>query len=121
MDCSLLRLPQSESSFQGSVRVFVAASTSCFSDVSFAEACHLLNDLEYDKIEIWLDETGEHLKPSTIAADPEAFALHYRETTRLTPVAFYLENDVSLETFTALSKLAKHMRITQITLPASPM
>ena len=101
--------------------MFVAASTSCFTDLSFTDACHALSDLEYDKIEIWLDENGEHLKPSTVVADPDAFALLYRETTRLTPVAFYLGCEVDLNTFTILSRLAKHMRITQITLPASPI
>jgi len=101
--------------------VFVAASTSCFSDVTFSEACHLLTDLEYDKIEIWLDESGNHLKPSVVTGDPEAFAALYRETTRLTPVAFCLGNDLSLDAFSKLSKLAKQMRVTQITLPASPM
>ena len=101
--------------------MFVAASTSCFSDVSFTEACHLITDLEYDKIEIWLNESGDHLKPSVVAANPEAFFAEYRETTRLTPVAFCLASDVNAATFSALSKLAKQMRVTQLTIPASPL
>src|SRR5262245_39956413 len=44
--------------------VFVAASSRCFEDLSLAEACQQLSDLGYDKIEIWLDEKTEHLKPS---------------------------------------------------------
>ena len=37
--------------------MFVAASTRCFADKGFAEACHLLTDLEFDKVEIWFDDT----------------------------------------------------------------
>jgi len=44
--------------------VFVSASTRCFSDKSLAEACYLLDDLEYDKVELWMDETQSQLKPS---------------------------------------------------------
>ena len=101
--------------------MFVAASTRCFSDKSFQEACDLINDLEYDKIEIWLDEKSDHLKPSTIEADPERFLVKFREMTRLTPVAICFEENVSLETMAAISKLAKSLRITQITIPASPL
>ncbi len=101
--------------------MFVAASTHCFADKSFAEACHLLNDLEYDKVELWLDDTTDHLKPSEIGADPDAFAVRYREITRMTPVALCLEHDVDLDVFTGLSKLAKLLRVTQLTIPASPL
>ncbi len=99
--------------------MFVAASTRCFADKSFAEACFLLDDLEYDKVELWFDETRDHLKPSTVIHDPEAFYNRFREATRLTPVAFCLETDIDLDGFRVLSKLAKQFRMTQITLPAS--
>jgi sugar phosphate isomerase/epimerase len=101
--------------------VFVAASTKCFSDKSFEDACFQLADLEYDKVELWLDESSEHLKPSVLAQDPEGFYARYRDITRLTPVALCLEHDVDAAIFAALSKLAKLMRVTQITIPASPL
>ena len=101
--------------------MFVAASTHCFGDKIFDEACNLVTDLEYDKIEIWFNERGEHLKPSVVASDPDAFFARYRETTRLTPVALCLEHDVDLATLAGLSKLAKLMRVTQITIPSSPL
>ncbi|MDB5386064.1 MAG: Xylose isomerase domain protein barrel [Planctomycetaceae bacterium] len=101
--------------------MFVAASTRCFSDYSFWDACRQLVDLEYEKIEIWLDENSEHLKPSEVAANPEGFLARYREHTRLTAVAFCLATDVDEATFTTLSKIAKQLRITQITLEASPL
>ncbi|MCA9071495.1 MAG: sugar phosphate isomerase/epimerase, partial [Planctomycetaceae bacterium] len=41
--------------------------------------------------------------------------------TRLTPIAITLEHDVDPETLAGLSKLAKLMRIAQVTVPASPL
>jgi len=101
--------------------VFVAASTRCFSDKSFSEACQLLVDLEYDKIEIWFDESTDHLKPSEVTSDLEAFHSAFRKMTRLTPVAFCLEHDIDADTLIGLSKLAKVMKVTQITIPSSPI
>ncbi|HTI51701.1 MAG TPA: sugar phosphate isomerase/epimerase [Planctomycetaceae bacterium] len=99
--------------------MFVAASTRSFSDKSFAEATFQIDDLEYDKVELWLDENQNQLKPSEIVRDPDGFCTRYRESTRLTPVALCLESDVSIEDFTVLSRVAKQLRVAQITLPAS--
>ena len=101
--------------------MFVAASTHCFSDLEFFEACGQIVDLEYDKIEIWLSEASDHLKPSVAAADPELFAARYRERTRLAPVAFAVQEDVEPGVLAGLAKLAKLLRVTQITVPASPL
>ena len=91
--------------------MFVSASTRCYSDVSFWDACRLLVDLEYDKVEIWMDENSDHLKPSEVAANPEGFLARYRENTRLQPIAFCLASDVDESTFTVLSKISKQLRI----------
>lgn len=101
--------------------MFVSASTRCFSDCTFWDACRQLVDLEYDKVEIWMDESGDHLKPSEVAANPEAFLARFRENTRLSPVAFCLASDVNERAFTVLSKISKQLRVTQITLEASPL
>ncbi len=101
--------------------MFVSASTRCYSDVSFWDACRQLVDLEYDKVEVWMDENSDHLKPSEIAANPEGFLARFRENTRLQPIAFCLASDVDESTFTVLSKISKQLRVTQITLEASPL
>jgi sugar phosphate isomerase/epimerase len=105
--------------FKGVCRVYVAASTRSFSDKSFAEATYLLDELEFDKIELWLDETKDQLKPSEIIRDPDGFCIRYRESTRLTPVALCLDSDIAVEGFAVLTRVAKQLRIAQITLPAS--
>lgn len=99
--------------------MFVAASTRCFAEKPFQEACQLVTDLEYDRIEIWLDEDSNHLKPSEAAAEPERFCARYREMTRLTPVALSLEGNVPPAVLAGLAKLAKLLRVTQISIPAS--
>lgn len=87
--------------------------------MSFAEACQQITDLGYDKIELWMNETTDHLKPSFVGSNPERFFTQYREWTRLTPVALCVEKDISAELFDGMCRLAKMMKITQITLPAA--
>ena len=101
--------------------MFVAASTRCFGDKTFSEACAVLEDLEYDKIEIWMDESSQHLKPSKVLADTDGFVASFRETSRLGVVAICLEHDVTVETLAGLCKLAKLLKVAQITVPASPI
>jgi sugar phosphate isomerase/epimerase len=101
--------------------VFVAASTICFPELDLSEACQQLADLQYDRVELWLSESSPDLSPVEISRDPEAFLQHYRETTRMTPVAFTLEKDVDADLFEGLSKAAKLLQVTQITVPASPL
>jgi sugar phosphate isomerase/epimerase len=101
--------------------VFVSASTHCFADRTFEEACDLFVELEYDKLELWLSSEGPHLKPAEVAKDPEQFFARYRETTRLTAIGFCLAQDVPAATLAGITKAAKMMRVTQITIPASPL
>ena len=99
----------------------VAACTRCFWDKSFEDACNLISDLEYDKIEIWVDEEKGHLSPTGIAADPELAVAKYRDLTRLTPVAICLTGEVSPETFDGIVQFAKLVKVAQITVESSPL
>ncbi len=101
--------------------MFVAASTICFPESDFAKACQSLADLEFDRVELWLNETSGQLSPTEVAQDPDAFVSRYRDTTRLTAIAFSLDEDVSPDVFEGLSKAAKLLQVTQITVPASPL
>jgi sugar phosphate isomerase/epimerase len=78
--------------------------------------------LEFDKFEIWLDETSPDTRPSDVASAPEKFAARCQEVTRLSAVAFCLASEtIPLDTFAGLMKGAKLLRIAQITVPASPL
>lgn len=102
--------------------MFVAASTHCFSELPFRDACAQVVELGYDKIELWFDPEGKHLDAAAVAADPDRFAGGYRETTRLTPIAVCVESaDVEPATLTGLGKAAKLLRVAQMTVSASPV
>ncbi|MGH7127248.1 MAG: sugar phosphate isomerase/epimerase family protein, partial [Planctomycetaceae bacterium] len=94
--------------------MYVAASTHCFAEKPFAEACYLITDLEYDKIELWMSEDSEQLRPGRVAADPERYFAHVRETTRLTPIAIALAEDTTPETLSGVCRFAKLLRIAQV-------
>jgi len=101
--------------------VFIAVSTKCFSDSSFVDACQQITDLEYDKVELWFSEESNQLSPSQTVTELDEFVLRYRENTRLTPVALCLEENVDVSVLAGISKLAKLLRVTQITIPSSPL
>lgn len=100
--------------------MFVAVSTHCFADLEFNQACSQISDLEFDKLEIWLGG-APHLDVADVVADPDSFVNRYRESTRVTPVAITLIRDLEPAGFLALMRVAKGLRITQITVPASPL
>lgn len=100
--------------------MFVSASTRCFAELDFWQALDQIRDLEFDRVEVWMDENGA-LKPSALAADPEDFTRKLREQTRLSPVAFSFAQDLDEPTFKAICKIAKGLRVTQFVVPSSPL
>ena len=100
--------------------MFVSASTRCFAELDFWQALQQINDLEFDKVEIWLDDEGA-LKPSEMLSNPEDFVAQLHDRTRLSPIAFGLAHDISSEQFSNLCKLSKLLRITQIVVPSSQL
>lgn len=101
--------------------MFISASSGCFRELRFEEACRHIVDLEYDRIDIWLDENSDHLKPTEVAENPEGFVLRYRDVSRLTPVAFTLNHDVTPDVLRGICRTAMLLRVTQVTVPASPL
>lgn len=82
----------------------------------------MLADLEFDKFEIWIDDDTSKVTPADVANDPEDFAARLREQTRLSPVALCLGSEsVGGEVFAGITKVAKLLSITQITVPSSPL
>ncbi len=68
--------------------MLVAASSRCFSDLPIHQACFHIDDMGYDKVELWFSEASEHLRPSELLRESDRFSVRYREMTRLTPVSF---------------------------------
>jgi len=100
--------------------VHIAATTRSLPDLAFPAACLQLQDLGFDKVEIWLSEATDQLRPAQVAADPEGVAAMVREASRLTPIAVCIENDVDMHAFSQIVSFCKSLRIAQITIEASP-
>jgi sugar phosphate isomerase/epimerase len=100
--------------------VHIAASTRSLWDLAFPAACLQIQELGFDKVEIWLNEEFDQLKPSTVAADPEGSAGLMREASRLSPAAVFLESEVRITEFQGIVRFTKHLKIAQMTIQASP-
>lgn len=97
----------------------IAASTRSLWDLAFPAACLQIQELGFDKVEIWLNEDFDQLRPSQVAADPEGCAGMMRDASRLTPNAIFVESEVSIDVFEGIVKFAKMQKIVQITIQAS--
>ncbi len=98
----------------------IAASTRSLWDLAFPAACLQIQDLEFDRVEIWLNEAFDQLKPSQVARDPETFATQMREASRVAPSAVFLESEVDMATFTGIVQFCKLLKVVQLTILASP-
>lgn len=107
--------------------MFVAATSRCFADLPFDAALQRLVDLEYTNVEIMIHETGGHIKPSEVAANPERVARLCRQTHRLTPIAFSVDIDLPdsdpqyYAQFAACCTLAKASKVGVITIRAAEL
>ena len=84
----------------------IAASTRSLWEMSFPAACLQIQELGFDKVEIWLNEEFDQLKPSAVAPDPEGSAGLLREASRLSPAAIFLESEVDIADFPGIIKFA---------------
>lgn len=101
--------------------MFVAVSTRSFSDLAFDDACAQAFDLQFDRIELWMDDRSGHLTASEVASDPDQFVVRYREATRLSPAAITIAHDLPPDRLRGITKAAKQLRIAQVSLPASDL
>ncbi len=99
----------------------LAATTRSITGLSAKEVCDVLDDLGYDRIELCLNDAGQAWKASEVGTAPEAFAARFRETTRLSAAAIYLEHDVDRAVFRGITRFAKFLKIMQVTVTASPL
>ncbi len=101
--------------------MFISVSTGCVRDLPVDEACKLLTELEFDKYELQLTTESADFQPGVVLADPEAMLVKLHKASRLSPIAIDLDEDVPAEQFEQVNKLAKGLRIAQISLPSSPL
>ncbi|MGH8165301.1 MAG: sugar phosphate isomerase/epimerase family protein [Rhodanobacteraceae bacterium] len=105
--------------------MFVAASTECFPQLSFADAVQRLADLEYTRVEICLREGNGQLTPSEVHANLEHAVYLCRDTHRLTPVSYFVdiagEGDAYYAQFLSCCKLAKATKVVVLSVPSAEL
>jgi sugar phosphate isomerase/epimerase len=104
--------------------VYVACSTLCFPSYSFADALQKIAELEFNKIDVAIHESCNHLKPSQIVQDPSIAATQLRMASGLAPSAFSVEiaaeGEAYDEQFRSICRLARMTMVPLLTLCAAP-
>jgi sugar phosphate isomerase/epimerase len=101
--------------------VQIAGSTRSLWDLPFPAACSQLQDLGFDKVEIWVSSQFEQLTPAQVINDTDSVLASFRDASRLSPVAIFVDDPLSSDEFGKVVQFAKSLRIGQITVPASPL
>ena len=105
--------------------MIVAASTRSFCDLPLDAALERLVDLEYTSVEIVIHESGGHLKPSEVLADPERSLQTCRQTHRLSIIAYSVDVEAPesdyYRQFAACCMLAKATKVVTITIRAAEL
>ena len=105
--------------------MLVAASTECFPNLSLSQAIDTLVDLEYTSLEIDIHEGGNHLRPSSVAANLDGAITACRNTHRASVVSYSLqiqaEGEEHYRQFAACCRLAKATKIVTLTVPSAEL
>jgi len=105
--------------------VLVAASTNCFPNLSLDDALGRLVDLEYTNVEIFIHESGGHLRPSEVYAEPERALQVCRQTQRLTPIAYSVDIQAPepeyYRQFAACCRLAKATKVVTLSVRSAEL
>lgn len=104
--------------------MYVACSTLCFNSHSFEDALRIIAELEFNKIDVAIHESCNHLKPSQVLHDPSAAAAQLRMASGLVPSAISVEIDAPDgpeydAQFQAVCRVARMTMVPLLTLAAS--
>lgn len=105
--------------------MYVACSTLCFARHPLERALRRIAEMEFNKVDVAVDERGPHLRPSEVAADVAAAAQRVRIGPSLSPAAISAEIDApgSAEysrQFRAVCHLARLCNVPAVTVAAAP-
>ncbi len=104
--------------------MIVACSTLCFGKHPLERALAIIAELGFSKVDVAIHEEGPHLRPSEVAADIHAAALHLRVGPGLTPVAFSVvidapDADAYKKQLQAMCRLARVSSVPLISIPTA--
>lgn len=105
--------------------MYVACSTQCFGRSTLTDAFKSMGEIGFTKADVALTESGHHLKPSEICADPAKAAQKLKSWPGVAPSAFHVEpapelSQADLEAqIKAIARLARVLAVPVISLPAA--
>jgi sugar phosphate isomerase/epimerase len=105
--------------------VYVACSTLCFSKLSLEEALRTIREMHFPKADLAIHDTGPHLTPAEVAADPGRAAQRLKAANQ--PLAaFHLvvttpDPDEARKQLRAVCRLARVSTVPLLTVPAAPL
>jgi len=105
--------------------MYVACSTLCFGKVPLTDALRSIGEMGFTKVDVAFRESGPHLKPSEVAADPSRAAQMLRARPGVVPAAFHAEfadglaGDELERQMRALCRLARVMAVPVVSVPAA--
>ena len=105
--------------------MLVAATTSCFPDLTLTESLERLVDLEFTAVEIAIHESENQIKPSAVAADLEEAYACCRKSHRLDLTNYSVEisatGEEHYQQFAAICELARITKVVSITVPSAEL
>ena len=99
----------------------IAATTRSLGDMPFSAACGQLQDLGFDKAEICISGESGQLTVAEIVSSVDSVIARFRECSRLSPVAVFLEPEVTVDEFRSIVNFCKALRVQQVVILASPL
>ncbi|MCY2999584.1 MAG: sugar phosphate isomerase/epimerase [Planctomycetota bacterium] len=112
----------SKESRRSIARVYVAASTGCFPELSFSDVIEVLGDLEFSTVEIELNDKTDQIPPKRIVEDFDEMLRQVRDTHRFDICSFNVKIDATGDTyyerFEKICDLAKATKVVTLTVPS---
>lgn len=99
----------------------IAGSTRSLWEMPLGPACAQLQDLGFDKCELWVNDSYDQLKVADIVSEADRVITELREASRVSPVAIFIDQEVSSAEFAGIIQFARELRIAQVTIEASPL
>ena len=99
----------------------IAVTTRSLWEMPLPRACAQLQDLGFDKVELCINDAFDQLSVADVVSDSESVIAELHDSSRVSPVAIFLEQEVGVHEFAVIADFAKQLRVAQLTLEASPV
>ena len=87
--------------------VQIAGSTRSLWEMPLNQACAQLQDLGFDKCELWVNDDYGQLTVADIVNNADNVVQELRESSRVSPVAICIDQEVTLEEFEKIIEISR--------------